>query len=235
MRANILHVDDNSVELLLERLPDLDLDAFKYKEIAMDIARVVRISKPPFVYAICGTWGTGKSTLLKYLLDFLSSPSTSKRPDNESIIIYFNAWHASIHSNFLAVLVKEIIDQINESQIIKQSKFKKDFRKFGKSLVRAAVKSFAEWNVAGSVIYSFFRGIRRGITDEFMTNLDANKEVKDKFNEISRRLSEKNLTAFVLIDELDRCSPHIVVKIIEAIRMIFGDHDELYYAARDTI
>lgn len=232
MSTNVLHNADNSVELLLEKLPDLDHDAFKFREIAMDMARVIRISKPPFVYAICGTWGTGKSTLLKFLLDFLSSSSTDEKPNQKSILIYFNAWHASINSNYLAVLVKEIIDQINNSKIIKQSKFKKDLKKLGKSLINAAVKSFAEWNVGGRFIFSFFKSIKMDHTDEFIKNLDATKEVKERFNEISKNLGEKNITAFILIDELDRCSPHIVVKIIEAIRLIFGGHDELYYAAQ---
>jgi hypothetical protein len=45
-------------------------------------------------------------------------------------------------------------------------------------------------------------------------------------------LNGEGLTVFVFIDELDRCSPHIVVQVIEAIRMVFSNHDGLHYSIK---
>lgn len=221
--------NDNKVELLLEFLPNIEMDAFGYNGIAEDIAtNVLRAAKPPFVYAICGTWGSGKSTLLKLLLNYLPSPQ------EKVIVVYFNAWRASIHSNILAVLVQEIMDQINETNIIKKSWFYRNKLKItGESLVKSVIESFSELTLATKLFYKFIGKLKKkDILNEFKRNLNAQKQVRNKFEEISNILTERGFTAFVFIDELDRCSPDKVIQIIETIRMVFSHHDELYYAIR---
>lgn len=67
-------------------------DEFGYKELAKKIAEGISAYKNPqgFVIAISGEWGSGKTSLINFIISYLS-----KNKKNKPIIIRFNPWYFS--------------------------------------------------------------------------------------------------------------------------------------------
>lgn len=140
------------LDLLCETLADPARDAFGYDSIAREMARTPRESTPPFVYAICGKWGIGKSSLLKFLVRRLP------RPEDGAVIVYFNAWRSSIHKDILAKFVVSLVRQLEESEVVgSQLSRRSELKESLEVLAEASVEALSDLNIATRLFSGIFR------------------------------------------------------------------------------
>ncbi|HPM78016.1 MAG TPA: P-loop NTPase fold protein [bacterium] len=213
---------EEQIDLFSERLADLDEDAFGYKDKAKKVAESLIQNKPPFVYAICGEWGSGKSTFLRYLLEYLP------KPDENGIVIYFNAWRESLHKDVMATFVVRLTEQLKHSKVI-QEKFtnKKEILTCLEILCDSAAEVAA--NVAGIGVFLFnvYKRSKDEKKKQITSMIKAEEKLRENFETIATKLNKKKIQPIVIIDELDRCTPSIAVRMIESLRMFFIGGDEL--------
>ena len=80
----------------------LDVDALRFHPIAQGLFFFLRNTRtePPVTIAITGLWGSGKSSLMTILRDFLR--------EDEARPVWFNAWHHQKEEYLLAALLENI-------------------------------------------------------------------------------------------------------------------------------
>ncbi len=220
---------DSDFDFLVEELASDADDAFGYREIAATLGRTLSRASPPFVYGICGPWGSGKSSLLRYLVRYLPSKETG------SFGIHFNAWRSTLHSDLRLAFVVSVLGQLRVA--IKDSKWQDKERKWKKSLKKTLRRLEAIHDVALEALkdqkgFVGFLGKTAYLYNKHLEGqpdvaLDSELEHHRELVWLGSDLRKKGLSCFVLIDELDRCSPGDVVRVLEAIRVFFFGSDKL--------
>jgi len=233
---------EEQIDLFSERLADLDEDAFGYKDKAKKVAESLIQNKPPFVYAICGEWGSGKSTFLRYLLEYLP------KPEENGVVIYFNAWRESLHKDVMMAFVHRMIEQLvatiisEDKEVVNKDKLIEGFK-----VLKKSAYNFFSSNLIAKLVGTAnpLLGLCIGLLSNMVKSSNENlqkanegengyKEILEKerefitqYENLSDLLSNNDINIYVIIDELDRCSPPVAVRMIESLRMFFTGPDEL--------
>ncbi|MEJ1112259.1 MULTISPECIES: P-loop NTPase fold protein [unclassified Kribbella] len=178
--------------------------------IAEDIAAILAASRgsTPFVLAVDGGWGVGKSTLLHQI--------DARLPGKpEMVKVRFNAWTAH-GENALEGLIKSVLVEL-DSNVIRRS-------------VRRLAKRKRLVGVAriGSVVLARFFGASR-LVDELMGRLAVDSQSRNELRDLihgmladwvgaeSKRSGKRTLVVF--IDDLDRCDDSVVLGVCEAVKL----------------
>jgi len=226
---------DTAHRLLVEELAGKDADAFDYKRLASEISRTLSLTQGPFVYAICGGWGSGKSSLLKFIMEELA------KNDGAPALVYFNAWGSLVHQDLLAALVYQIDDQLRQHPEIKKQMQKSSFdREELRDCLGILLTGGVRAAAGVTPLTKFFADVFCGAADQLRETakdpfkiLQAEAKVRDGFDQLSAAVSRAETSAYVFIDELDRCPPEGAVQVIEALKMVFSGPDELSGLARE--
>lgn len=188
------------------------------------LSNLVLNSKPNYTVGIYGSWGTGKTTLMKNVMSELTT--------NGCLCFEFNAWrysHEERHATFPLML--NVLTNILKQEGVKRSI--RGSRRLLSALIRVAK------GLSGS--------IKSGVPGMFEAelNFDIEKMLSDE-NEISK-LTEKtkpvlqegieligelksnidgpnnnpDLKLVVFIDDLDRCTPEKATEIFESVKIFF--------------
>jgi len=183
-----------------------------------------------FVFGISGRWGEGKSTLLDLIAHKLQKNS-------DIMVIRFNAWK---YSETKESLRREFIELLSEKLAPNK---KIDRLKFEFSLVKInwlyllgmiAVFSFILFLIFKYISNELFRQIiSSGLFAGFLGLVFSTIQIKksytkittcDEFEEIFKEILECYEKPFVVfIDDLDRCTPSGVYRVIGAIKTFFQD------------
>jgi CheY-like chemotaxis protein len=211
---------------LLNDLPAerFDEDVLGVTEVAAGLASVLQASlkSSPFVLAIDAGWGMGKSTLLQQLERELNG-----RP--EVIKLHFNAWTAEGESA-LEGLIKSVLMKLDRNLL----------RRWLRQLAR-------QQSVIGVVrlasgVAARFLGVTQ-LVDELWEQMAVDAKTRNEFrNLINKMLSEwisrdgsrDNGRALVIfIDDLDRCSDEVILKVCEAIKLYLDAPGLIFVIACD--
>ncbi|TCO32410.1 UvrB/UvrC motif-containing protein [Kribbella steppae] len=178
--------------------------------VAGDIAAILAASREstPFVLAVDGGWGVGKSTLLHHIDARLPGPP-------EMVKVRFNAWTAQ-GGNALEGLIKSVLVEL-DSNLIRRS-----IRKLAR---RKRVVGVAR---IGSLVLARFLGASR-LVDELMSRMAVDSQSRNELRDLIHGLlsdwvgadgkRKGNRTLVVFIDDLDRCDDAVVLGVCEAVKL----------------
>ena len=221
-------LDDEDASLLAEKLADSSTESFGFDVDSIDALNTIISQKPPFVYAICGPWGSGKSTFLKYLVKQLHN-----NIDN-TIIVYFNAWRESQNRNINNALVACIVNRLKIAGVLLLSDSERSLLNSALDILAASFIDMVK--ASDNVFVRFFKSLYSHSKDTHMVDspyqteaeqVEMENRVYISFNNISNILNNKGLIVHVIIDEIDRCPPASVVSVFESLRVFFTGPDEI--------
>ena len=180
------------------------------------------IKSSPFVLAVDAGWGMGKSSLLHQIENHLS-----KKP--EIVKLHFNAW-TSGDRDTLEGLIKAVLAKLDRNSLRRGMRWLARQRNL--LIVAQIMTGFA----------ASFLGVSR-LVDRLWSqmNVDAKSRnelrdvIKTMLNEwVSQDGSPDPSRAFmVFIDDLDRCSDEIVVKVCEAVKLYLDRPGIIFVIACD--
>ncbi len=192
--------------------------------IANRIASIIQLSRnaAPFVMAVDGGWGIGKSTLLTQIEARLPS-----KPD--VVKLRFNAWTAQ-GENALESLIKSVLLELDPNIVRRWA------RKVAKKRHVVGITR------VGFAIAARFLGLSR-LIDSMWTTLEVDAQARNELREnIQGMLSEwvehpgkpgKIRTLVVFIDDLDRCSDDVVIHVCEAVKLYLDAPGLIFVIACD--
>ncbi len=165
--------------------------------------------------ALYGKWGSGKSTLMKYI------GSELEKGDFKSI--YFPAWEFEKDENLPLSLIHFISDETGANS----EKIVKEFINLAGDAMLSAVKSITldagVIKINGATLVNSADEFIKKDKEQNNSAYKKTKEFKEKFTKaesiIVKKSKKRKLVIF--IDDLDRCEPENVLNLISIIKLFF--------------
>lgn len=181
----------------------------------------------PMTISIQGEWGTGKSSIMKQIMNKIKNDS-----EDDILNIWFDTWQFSQFSfdeQLPIILLNRLVSKINE-----EGNFQNDEKEEGTKIINT-IKSIA-MNMKNNAIVMSKDVVKHklGITipDDFVEK----EPVKDMYQEIEEFklkfeewIDKSNKKRFIIyIDDLDRLVPEKAVELLEVLK-IFLDVDKCVF------
>jgi KAP family P-loop domain len=193
----------------------------------------------PFVLAIDAGWGMGKSTLLRNIKEELARKGARSRSNETKVLtLYYNAWTAE-GENALEGLIKSVLGSLDPNTM----------RRWIRSIARKHHLMLLS-RIAITIAANFF-GVTR-MVDELWSQLGGDSDslnemrgaLHEKLSEWAGETEESDFSGkeevqnparmlVVFIDDLDRCSDDVVLKVCEAVRLYLDARGLIFVIACD--
>ena len=226
-----------------------NIDMLAYKPFAELLYRIIHNERMnPLTIGLYGSWGAGKSTVLKLTEDIISEKRSEGSKKIECISI--NAWMLESYDDAKCALMESLLKSMEECGSAKseiKGLFKRvDCLRLGAAAVKKGIPlalSLATGNpmpfminLSDSIInklksedgiQDIYDGVSK-FTNEYIKPKDGNSEsivenvrmFKKEFQEVIESLGVDNLV--VMIDDLDRCTPDKIIDTLEAIKLFLA-------------
>lgn len=184
-------------------------DYFAFGRIADDLAQVLHASRDrtPFVLAIDGRWGSGKSSLMRALSRRLEGPANR--------VVWFNAWSAG-DAKALPALLLDVLRSLDRNAVR---------RAYRKATSNPLVTGIARLT---ALVGARFLGLDR-LLGALFQQMAVDASARGEARKLVQRAVDDWLarTAIggsrgmitIFVDDLDRCTPRTVADVCEAIKL----------------
>lgn len=166
------------------------------------------------MFALYGEWGSGKSTLMKYLQDELSDDFNT---------FFFEAWEYEKDEN----LAMSLLEFITFESSTPSEEFYQDVLKYGGRILRGMGKS-VKLNIplfpnGPGIDLDPSAFVEEMTKAEEISFYEALKKFKLEFNRLEDFITKGDKPEYniVFIDDLDRCEPEQVLNLMSAIKLFF--------------
>lgn len=254
-----LYIEWRITDLILSD-NETKVDMLNNRAIAKTIADVIRdCDDRPISIGVHGDWGAGKSSVLAMVEDELT-PKADKK--NDIVCIRFNGWQHQGFEDAKIALMSAIVSELASNESI-ASKAKDTLKKLWKNINWFSVAKVAgstAFSLATGLppiglLNNLMDGLKSTVSDEAKVNAaidsvgkymtDSNifedvslskefTEFQSSFEELLKESKIKKL--IILIDDLDRCLPKVIIETLEAVRLfMFTKYTAFVIAADESM
>ncbi|WP_253186616.1 P-loop NTPase fold protein [Aeromonas sp. YN13HZO-058] len=190
-----------------------------------------------YVLNLNAEWGAGKTWFIKrWYMELKAHYPT----------VYIDAWQQDFSDDPLLTVISSIIEQLKEEAGSRQ------LSPYLSTKLASLLKATAP--IVTKALFKKVSGINIDEVQEVITADDAGKLVESLFQDTRKKTEavqllkheiqqwveaiigkkKKQVPAFILIDELDRCRPSYAVEMLETIKHIFDIPGVVFVLATDT-
>jgi hypothetical protein len=194
-------------------------DHLGFEHFADILADVVRTTPPPFTVGVFGEWGSGKTTLMRFVRQRLDNSEGVKT-------VWFNAWKYDGKEVIWNAMIQTIFLAMREDAEAKQDqRFLEKLTEAAGNLALFAAKRFASKLSGGTITGDDIEGVRAALKP--FTADDETFAFINGFETTFRGLVESHVgkdgRLVVFVDDLDRCLPENAVEALEAIKLYLDE------------
>lgn len=223
-----------------KHLQDHKADKFGYKDLSKDLLdRILLRMELPNCFGLYGNWGSGKSTMLHFLIKHLK---TEKRKEYKNIkYVYFEPWKYEYAED--SDLLFALLNRIKETLDVPEAKWKKATAGFltaaswGLSnlskILQPVVGVDAGLNVEPKKIMENYKQYSELLLAEHDLWVDKTEKFRSDFEEIITNSLGEDGKLFIFVDDLDRCLPENTVRLLESIKNFLNVDKTLFVVAID--
>lgn len=228
--------------------PINDAESFNFKAYSDAILKIIlnKENKTPFSIMINGKWGRGKTTLMRTIREKLEKLGTESGKKNNRKVksVWFDAWKYSETDSLLAALVLEIFEEMDRDGVINKlksiyagSQMEINFHTFMKFVIMVGkgiipfgdvvqLPEFESWLKDPAYktklsFYDIFQDYMKNILMAFVLEEDG-----EQYNDSAGVL-------VIFIDDLDRCPPKQITKVLESINLFFDQEGCFFIIGAD--
>lgn len=217
-----------------KHLQTFEGDIFQSKELAEQLLDNILLNMElPNCFGLYGNWGSGKSTIIHYMLEHIR---TKSKNEYKSIIpVYFEPWKYEYtqEKDLLFALLSCIKNTIEKttSEVLDTTwkRLLTDILVISSGVLRGIT------NIDVQTTIQDFKIFEDLIYKEHERWVDTTEEFKKHFQEIIQKVLQTNQAKkmIIFIDDLDRCLPDNTVKLIESIKNFLSVDTTLFVLAID--
>lgn len=179
-------------------------DALGRLVLARTFAQVADECQTPLVIGVYGSWGSGKTTFLKLI--------ESELDERHCKPVWFNAWQHDHDTAPAISLLHSMVDSLDLAGEFKNA-LSQIAVAFGSVLLQKTT----------SLTLDNLQKIQSLLDQEGFRVRDARSKLKTYFSEvIAKARTDKRTRIVFFVDDLDRCEPASVVKLLEAMKLYFN-------------
>jgi predicted KAP-like P-loop ATPase len=243
---------------------ETDRDFVNFRAVADTAAEmIVQAGGRPLTLGVSGSWGVGKSSLIR-----LIQTSLAERSDQKFVFVDFNAWLYQGYDDARAALldviaktllrhaegnakltdkVKELIERVNWTRAAGLAGMAGASIALGFPIpgligtVWKATKSLTDGDITDADVEDAKKAGKQASAEvkkviKSKPDKSPPDQIQDLRNHFEKTLEEMKVTLVVLIDDLDRCLPSTAIATLEAIRhFLFLKHTAFVIAADDKM
>jgi hypothetical protein len=189
------------------------------------------------VLGIYGTWGSGKSTLMRLVIEYLKKRNADPANDFIACCLY-SPWKYEIEGEVAFGLIKALRDFQRDNlmghwRIVDLEGIKRQAGSVLKHIGDIASSSNHPVVNATGTAASYYARMMRGEDDVVEIQTEMNKLVKKITTSISKANGNRPTHLVVFIDDLDRCAPHNLVHLFEWLKLHLRAENCTYVIALD--
>ena len=211
---------------------ETEKDFLNFSGVANTVAEIiVQAAGRPTSIGISGSWGAGKSSMIKLVRAALSEKNQNKDQQDSKQFIYveFNAWLYQEYDDVRSALLEAIATKLDE-----EAKKQKTTSQKAKELLKSVnwlrfVKLGIESRLAIHKI-----PLDKTTPEDLIQEISPLRSIHAVRECFEQTLKEMNATLIVLIDDLDRCLPHTTISTLEAMRLFLFLKDTAFVIAADN-
>lgn len=192
-------------------------DKLNRKEPIEILTSLIKSFKGPCVLAVDAEWGHGKTTFLRFWMQYLR--------DKKFPVIQFNAWETDYSDDPLLSLTSELTEGLKELNF--NNILLKQLNKKGNELLKQSVMH--------NSIHTLTKGIINpaALIDKRVQSYKRTKQSVTDFKATLAKTADESISRFskpliIAIDELDRCRPPYAVELLEVTKHLF-DLDNIIF------
>lgn len=227
------------------------LDMLNNYSIASTVVTLIKENgNVPISIGIHGDWGAGKSSVLEMIESEISN-------EGNYLCVKFNGWkHQGFEDAKIALIESIVSELVSEKSLADKAgdKVKKIWENINWMKVAKATGSIAVSAATGIPPISLLKdglGVigdtitDKGKRDSAIENIfsqikTSDQSVSKEFNEFSKTFHElleasEYKKVVVLIDDLDRCLPNVIIETLEAVRLFMFEESTAFVVAADEI
>lgn len=175
--------------------PGLKGFAKKFKE-------EISVLPTPYVMALEGGYGTGKTYFITRFCEYLKKVNFDG--DESIFAIYLNLWERDYIENPFPVIYSQIISALKPGHELQKS-IRDNAVKITKNLLKFGAKAFGGLDIS-----------------ELLPDPEQEKADLISFKQSMQQvIAEKGTKVVLVVDELDRCKPDYAVKALETLKHFF--------------
>lgn len=221
----------DEVDTSIQALNNPDKDIFNRKEEIENLSRIIEKINEPLVLSIDSSWGTGKTTFIKFWKSYLDNA------DNNIDSIHFNAWESDYTDDPLIALVSAIEKWVKDNDTHTNEKWEK-----AKTLLPAIAKTSAIISAKAITFgaleldkeYEKLASELSGeTTSHLISNFNTKAKATDTFKKLMYEMTSDNKKLVLFIDELDRCRPTYAIETLERIKHLFNINNITFIISTD--
>lgn len=194
-------------------------DGLKRQQYAQAFARLAETCKTPLVVGLYGTWGMGKTSLMKLIQNELDESKTR--------VIWFNLWEHQFSENPVVALAQVLTATIGGSQ-----------KRAAKKLLTLIAVAFGARVLQVTTGLKILELLQLGkiYEDERFQTREAQLCLREHFKalvEYTKNDQGKSKRLVFFIDDLDRCMPDEALKLLEALKLYLNIEGCIYFLGVD--
>jgi len=185
-------------------------DLLGFKDSIMRIATLLPHISTPFTIGVYGDWGSGKTSFMNMLSAYLSQKNNLKT-------FWFNAWQYENETSLLLPLLSKLANEID-----KKSELFDSIKKIASAviltgsniLLKAATLNTANIEDIEKNLKLYEEKVGKTY-EKWISDID---ELRSQFKNLVDEICKDGSPLVIFIDDLDRCLPENVIKLIENIK-----------------
>lgn len=197
----------------------------------IDILQGVRETKQHLAFSINGKWGSGKTFVLN-LLENRIEEENKQIAANKRKFFYFkyDCWKYDYYSEPLVALVSAMHDAVIERTKHGNADYvNEEFKKTTEELAKWGIEAGCSFLKAqtGLDVFKLIQNIaedNKGALNECFSGEASITEEVNRLRKIMCKIS-KDATLVIVVDELDRCLPEYMIRVLERLHHLFEGMD----------
>lgn len=187
------------------------VDLLERKKYAQGLARLAESGATPMVIGIYGTWGMGKTSLMRLIETELDR--TKVQP------LWFNPWEHQFDDNPVVALVFKIMEQTGRKW---EQSAKKTLALFAAALTSGAIKGAAKYFTGWDFSLKDLLHLGKHYFENQFLVRDFRMNLRDKLEQLVKKVRTEgyqNRRLVFFIDDLDRCLDNQSLKLLEGLKL----------------